>query len=99
MVFPSNDDENEIDFFFFLYYAKVTSMLKNDNALTMEISTLSNTHLVEMISMEYDSIDDLNKLPFSQLPNEDLIADFDDSVDLDAIDESYDAPKLHFDGF
>lgn len=32
-------------------------------------------------AFDYDSVDDLNRLPFHKLPNVDYIAEFDESVD------------------
>lgn len=47
-----------------------------------EIHQKFTTQRSELSSFEYESVDDLNRLPFSKAPNVDYIADFDDSVDF-----------------
>ncbi|KAL7030514.1 hypothetical protein ACKWTF_006690 [Chironomus riparius] len=59
-----------------LVILRVTSMPVN------EINKHFTTQRSELSSFEYESVDDLNRLPFSKPPNVDYIADFDDSVDF-----------------
>lgn len=47
-----------------------------------EIHENFTTQQSDLSSFEYESVDDLNRLPFSNAPNADYIADFDDSVDF-----------------
>lgn len=39
--------------------------------------------------MDYESVDLLNRLPFSQSPLIEYIADFDDSVEMEAVDANF----------
>lgn len=41
----------------------------------------TSTEKCELTSLEYESVDSLNKLPFESSPSLDYIADFDDSTD------------------
>jgi hypothetical protein len=45
----------------------------------------------DLSSSDYESVDLLNRLPFSQSPSVEYIADFDDSVDFGVSDASYNA--------
>ena len=57
-----------------------------------EIHKNFTTQRSELSSFEYESVDDLNRLPFSKAPNVDYIADFDDSVDF-SVTEAANKPK------
>lgn len=50
------------------------------NELDSDAFTTS-TEKCELTSIEYDSVDSLNKLPFESMPSVEYIADFDDSTD------------------
>lgn len=56
-----------------------------------------STQNTDLSSVEYDSVDDLNKLPFSKQPNVDYIADFDDSVDFNGGEAAYSAEGMRRD--
>jgi len=55
--------------------------------MTMATLAACEYELTTSSSMEYESIDSLNKLPFSQLPNDLVAEDFDDSVDYEVTEE------------
>lgn len=64
--------------FLFKFCVAVTSMPAG-NELDSEL--FATTEKCELTSLDYESVDSLNKLPYETLPSGGYTADFDDSTD------------------